>query len=238
MKIEILYPEIANLYGDMANIRYLAECTGAEVINTHLKEAPKFVSDDIDLVYMGCTTEKGQSLIRDAFRPYVNALMKRNEDGKLTLFTGNSFEIFGEYIENEDGSRERMLGMLPIYAKRKMMNRYNSLYLGKIEDMEIIGFKSQFTHVYVIAGNHLDPLFETTRGAGLSPEVTGEGVRIGNFMATYVLGPILVMNGPFNKYIQKLMGITNPSLVFEEAEMDVYNTRLAEFSEPTRGFIY
>ena len=235
MKIEILYPGVANLYGDLMNIRFLAQCMDATVFETGLKDKPRFMTEQIDLVYMGCTTEKGQSLIRDAFAPWMEGLRKRIDEGGVTLVTGNALEIFGSAIENEDGSREEMLGLYDTLAKRQMMKRYNSLYLGKIDDLEIIGFKSQFSHSY---GGSTKPLFETTRGAGLNPDIMGEGVRIGNFMATYVEGPLLIINPLFNKYVQRLMGVENPQIAYEEAAMDVYQTRLSEFKEPTRGFIY
>ena len=59
-KIEILYPEICNLYGDLYNIEYLTRSNLIEVIRTSLKERPAFVDQDIDLVYMGTTTERAR----------------------------------------------------------------------------------------------------------------------------------------------------------------------------------
>ena len=44
MKIELLYPEIANLYGDLFNVEYLSRCCGAEVVETSLKESPRFLT--------------------------------------------------------------------------------------------------------------------------------------------------------------------------------------------------
>lgn len=235
MKIEVLYPELCNLYGDLQNAEYLARSSGAEIVKTALGEAPRFVSEDIALVYMGGTTEKGQSLVRDAFRPYADALMARTEKGGVTLITGNALEIFGEYIENEDGTREEMLGVFPLHADRHMMNRYNSLYLGEAEGMKIVGFKSQFGHSY---GDNGAGLFTTIRGAGLNPDKPAEGLREKNLMLTYLLGPLVILNPPFARYLLTLMGVENPTLAFEDAAMDVYETRLAEFSEPTRGFLY
>jgi hypothetical protein len=235
MKIEILYPELCNLYGDLMNAEYLARCCGAEIIKTSLKDKPKFVSEDVALVYMGGTTERGQSIVRDTFRPYVDALKERTEKGGVTLITGNAMEIFGEYIQNEDGSKEEMLGIYKTHAERHMMNRYNSLYLGEIEDMKIVGFKSQFAHSF---GDNGDGFIKTIRGAGLNPDVKEEGIRDKNLMMTYLLGPIMILNPPLAKYTLKLMGVENPTLQFEDTAMDVYETRLAEFSQPERGFIY
>lgn len=235
MKIEILYPELCNLYGDLMNAEYLARCCGAEIVRTSLKDEPQFVTERVDLVYMGTTTERGQELVRDALRPWLSALNERTAAGGVTLITGNALEIFGEYIENEDGSRVPMLGEFPIHSDRHMMSRYNSLYLGKLEDMDIVGFKSQFGHSY---GDNGDGLFMTTRGAGLNPDAKAEGLRRVNFMATYLIGPVVIVNPPFAKYILKLMGVPEPALEFEETAMEVYTARLSDFSQPERGFIY
>lgn len=235
MKIEVLYPELCNLYGDLANAKYLARSSGAELIRTGLHDTPRFLTEDIALVYMGGTTEKGQCLVRDAFAPHLPDLVRRTDAGGVTLITGNALEIFGEYIENEDGSREAMLNLFPIHAERHMLSRYNSLYLGKLGEMDIVGFKSQFGHSQGLNG---DGLFQTVRGAGLNPGVKAEGVRRDNLMLTYLLGPLVILNPPFAKYLLGLMGVAEPTLAFEEAAMDVYTHRLAQFSEPDRGFIY
>lgn len=235
MKIEVLYPELCNLYGDLANAEYLARSGGAELIKTPLTAAPRFLTEDIAMVYMGGTTERGQVIVRDAFAPHLEGLVKRTEAGGLTLITGNAMEIFGEYIEDEDGSREAMLNLFPFHADRHFMNRYNSLYLGKFEDMDIVGFKSQFGHSY---GINSEPLFQTVRGAGINPTEKAEGIRRGNLMATYLIGPLVMLNPPFAKYLLRLMGVEEPVLAFEEAAMDVYTHRLEQFSQPDRGFIY
>lgn len=235
MKIEILYPELCNLYGDLANAAYLARSCGADTVKTALAEEPRFITEDVALVYMAGTTERGQSIVRDAFKPYLDGLIRRTEAGGVTLLTGNAMEIFGQYIQNEDGSAENMLGLFPIHSDRHLMARYNSLYLGKLEDMDIVGFKSQFGHSY---GDNGPGLFTTTRGAGLNPDRAAEGVRQKNLMATYLIGPLAVLNPPFAKYLLRLMGVSDPHLAFEDAAMDVYTHRVRQFSEPERGFLY
>jgi hypothetical protein len=57
-------------------------------------------------------------------------------------------------------------------------------------------------------------------------------------MATYVLGPLLILNPPFAKYLLELLGAGGRPLVFEEAAMEAYRLRLEEFRDPKRGFIY
>ncbi len=235
MKIEILYPEVCNLYGDLMNGEYIARSCGAEIVRTSLGEEPAFARDDVALVTIGTTTERGQELARDALSKYVTALENRVDAGGVTLVTGNALEIFGESIETDSGREIPMLGMFPIHSQRHFMDRYNSLYLGKFRDMDIVGFKSLFGHSY---GDNGAGLFTTVRGAGLNPETKAEGLRRGNFMATYLTGPLLVLNPPFARYVMSLMGAEDAAPLFEDAAMDVYRTRVAEFSEPNRGFLY
>ena len=66
MKIEVLYPEVANLYGDLENLTYLKKsCPEIEIVETHLTDEPLFVSEKPDLVYMGTMTESAQLLVSE-----------------------------------------------------------------------------------------------------------------------------------------------------------------------------
>ncbi len=232
MKIEILYPEIANLYGDLENPKYLARSCGAELVFTALGDTPAFVNEDISLVYLGSTTEKGQLLIRDALLPYSEALHKRVNNGGVTLITGNAVELFGEYIEDENGIKQKMLSWFPTYAKRDILHRYNSFCVGSFKDIKIVGFQSKFSHIY---GENKHPLFNLERGGGNNPDESAEGFRINNFMATCLLGPLMILNPFFAKYMLGVMGAPGATkLAFEEAAMDAYYTRLDEFFDSRR----
>lgn len=236
MKIEILYPEICCLYGDLMNIEYLSRCIPeAEIIRTSLKVEPAFVSGDVDMICLCSMTERAQELVLTALRPYKERIETLIAGGTIFLITGNALEIFIKYIENEDGSRLEPLGIFDLTAKRRMNDRYNALYLGKFFDIDIVGFKSQFAHAY---GDGADGLFETVRGAGRNPETKPEGIRKNNFMATYVLGPLLILNPPFTKYILELLGVKDRPLLFEAATLDAYKLRVSEFTDPKRGFDY
>ena len=237
MKIEVLYPEVCNLYGDLMNIEYLRRsCSEIEVIKTSLKEPPLFASETPALIYMGSMSEQAQELVIEALTPYKARIKELIEGGTAFLITGNALEIFIRSIEEENGNSIPCLGLFEFTAKRRMMNRYNSLYLGKLDDMDIVGFKSQFTHAY--GSNENSYLFETVRGDGLNPQTKWEGIRKNNFMSTYVIGPLTVLNPPFAKYLLRLVGVEEPVLAFEKAAYDVYQLRLAEFQNPNTGFKY
>lgn len=63
MKVEVLFPEICNLYGELENIKYLKKsCPHIEVIETAINDRPLLVSETPDLIYMGTMTESSQQL--------------------------------------------------------------------------------------------------------------------------------------------------------------------------------
>ena len=237
MIIEVLFPEICNLYGDLFNAEFLRRsCREVELVNTSFKSEPLFLTEKPDMIYMGCTTERGQEMVAGKILPYKDRIVKLIDNGALFFLTGNAGELFGTHIEQENGENIECLGIFPIFSKRRMMKRYNSLYIGKFDGMDIVGFKHQFSHSY--GDNSECYLFETTRGDGLNPGVKNEGIRRNNFFSTYILGPILVLNPPLAKHILSRMGVSEPHLEFEEECFDAYKTRVKEFSEPSRGFLY
>ncbi len=237
MKVEILFPEICNLCGDLMNIRYLHQsCPELEIVETDLKSRPRFLDEDIALVYLGSTTEKGLSLVVDALTPVKEELLHKLDAGQLMLITGNTLDAFSEYAVDDQGWRLEGLGILPTHAEYHMMNRHNSFYLGKFQDMDIVGFKSLFGHTYGFPAG--EALFETVKGVGRNETTTEEGWRKNNLLATYLTGPLLVLNPPFTKYLLGLMGADCEKLAFEEAAMEAYRIRVAEFGEEGRDFHY
>ena len=262
MKIEVLFPEICNLYGDLANVRYLKACLPeAEIVETSLKDEPLFARERPDLIYMGTTTERGQLLAIEALRPYREMLEAAIEEGVNFLLTGNAGEIFAREIVEEGEKVADGLCLLDFSARRKARKRYNSLYLGEFippegasaagekaagekaagasdsEPLKIVGFKTVFGFGYGdLAGQ---ALFTTERGYAMNPDVKYEGIRRGNLFFTYIIGPFLILNPPFTRwFIAHVLGKTGIKLAYEEAAMDAYLTRLKEYSDPNTGFTY
>ena len=107
MKIEILYPEFCNLNGDMGNVKYLKKCLPeAEFIETAIEEEPAFCTqNDLSLIYMGTLSERSQEIVIKKLMPYKERIEELINMGQVFLFTGNSVEVLGEYIVNEDKSK-------------------------------------------------------------------------------------------------------------------------------------
>ncbi len=255
MKIEILYPEVANLYGDLGNIRYIRASLAQagrtlDLVETNFGGRPAFLDQpDIDLVYMGTVTESAQRLIIQELGRVKEEVRQAIEAGQRFLVTGNVLEVFGEGITDLD--RELLngaspetpaLGIFPFHTERKMLHRFNSLYIGAYapaendDPVKIVGFKSQFTQSYY--DGEIPPLFVTEKGPGFNPGVKEEGIRYKNFMATYIIGPLLVLNPWFTKELLREAGQGEVPLAHEQAAVDAYEARLKEYSEPDRGFYY
>lgn len=228
LKIEILFPEFCNLYGDISNMKYLKKCLpNANFIETAFDEEPTFIKEKVNFIYLGPMTESMQEKVITKLKPYKERIKELIEENVIFLATGNAIEIFGEYIENEDGSRIEALGIFNIYAKRDMLHRHNSTFIGKWEDIEIVGFKSQFTFGY---GDNKENYFaEVEKGIGLNKESNLEGIQKNNFVATYLIGPILILNPYFTKKLIQKMEIEEPKIAFEEDAIEAYNQRLEEF---------
>ena len=231
IKIEVLYPELGNLNGDIGNIRYLKKCIpDAEIIETSIMDEPSFLKqDDISLVYMGTLSETSQEIVIQKLLPVKEKIRSLIQSGMLFLFTGNSIEVLGNYIEKDDGTKIDALKIFDIYAKQHMLSRHNSLFLGKYKDIEIVGFKSQFTMLY--GNNESNYFMQANMGIGINEGTKLEGIHQNNFFATYVIGPFLILNPYFTLELLKLMKVENPKLAFENEIIEAYNVRLAKFHE-------
>ena len=206
-RIEVLFPEFCSLFADSSNIRYLEKCLpDAEFVFTSYMDEPLFVKEQPDLIYMGAMTESAN----------------------------NAVEIFGQYIENEDGSKIEALDLYPIYAKRDMMHRFNCLVRGHFDDIEIVGFKTQFTMAYGETEKY--PFIHVDKGTGMNKGTANEGIRDHNFFATYLVGPFLILNPLFTKYLLNDVMKLDAKLAFEPVIMQAYERRVKEFNDPKTEF--
>lgn len=231
MIIEILYPEFCNLYSETSNTKYLQCCLPeAEFVFTEYNDEPAFVTKNVNLIYLGAMTEHSQEMIIKKLMPYKDRIIELIESDVPFLATGNALELFGSYIENEDGSKIEALGIFDFYAKRDMMNRFNCLMMGQFNDITILGFKTQFTFAY--SNEFKNPFITVEKGTGMNPDSKVEGIWYHNFYGTYLVGPFLVLNPKFTLYLLEKMGVDNPKLAFPDVINEAYERRLAEFVNP------
>lgn len=238
MKIELLYPELSTLYGDIANIKILSECSeNCEIIDTNIGSTPRFIqSNDVNLVYRGTMTEKAQVIMLCELFKYKKEIINSIEAGQHMLFTGNSLELLGSRIIDSEGETIECLDIFHHHARRDLLKRYNSLYVGEFNDTKIVGYKSQFTKSYY--DYKYEPLFNTVRGMAFNDETSAEGIRYKNFMSTYLIGPLLILNPDFTIWLANEIGIKNPEFPNEKVAREAYEFRLNEYLDPSTGFSY
>ena len=235
MRVEILFPEVANLAGDSQNGVYLRETLpDASFTHTALIETPLFVSETPDLIYIGSMTERTQRKAIEKLTPYKARLQELIENGTVILATGNAGEIFMKKIEYVAEKIEvEALGILDLTVKTDWFHRFNGKVLGRFEDIEIVGFRSQFSFVY--GDTSSIPFVHVERGIGYNPESNLEGVRYHNLFCSSLVAPLLPVNPLFTEYLVKLAGADVPAAFRAEA-MDAYEQRLKEFRDPETVF--
>ena len=79
-----------------------------------------------------------------------------------------------------------------------------------------------------------DPLqIVVVKGFGSDLKSRQEGIHYKNFFGTHLLGPLLIQNPPFTRYLLELLGVGRP-LPFEQEVTEAYAYRLKEFHDPMR----
>ena len=92
--------------------------------------------------------------------------------------------------------------------------------------MKLVCFNFEFSQVN--GDNSANALATVSYGTGINSKSKLEGVRINNFFSTAIVGPFLLMNPGFVKYLMKLLGIENPELKYEPVIMAAYERRRAD----------
>lgn len=229
MIIEMLYPEIASLYGEKGNLDLLKLCFPDAIIKmTMLNDEPYFVKHEVDLIVMGPTTEEFQKIIIKRLNPYIDRIQTLICENIHFWMTGNAMDIFGAYIEDEEGNRVLGLGLFDYHACLYRPKRFNSYVLGKIEDMEVVGFKSQFSQIFP---SQIQSWFKVDRGFGLNEKTMDEGIKLNNFIGTQCLGPFWILNPDFTLQYFKTLGYLKAELPYHAEMLEAYRQRILEFKD-------
>jgi lipid II isoglutaminyl synthase (glutamine-hydrolysing) len=231
MIIEVMYPRVAQLFGDQGNIDYLKRCLPqAHFRYCDLNSTPYFAHHSVDMIIIGPSSERVQRLMIEHLLPYRERILSLIEQGVIFLITGTSFDIFGQHIQSDEGQKHSALNLFEFTVVQDRLKRFNSFMLGQHKGMELVGFKSQFTRVY--PKSDLPAMMKMVRGEGYYPQALYEGIHRNNFYATQMLGPILILNPFFTIQLLKLLGLKNVKLPFHEALIHAYQKRLQEFNNP------
>lgn len=203
MKIKLLhlYYDILNLYGEYGNVVVLKkhlEDQGYEVIVDK-----KSIGDYIDFskysfIYMGCGTERNLDTVLKDIKQYKKDIQKAIDNEVIFLLTGNSFEMLGKKIDDEDG-----LGIFDYETKRKKERLTSDvIFQSKYLKNKVVGFINMMTEMR----RNTIPLFNKVDfGIGENNENKQEGIKFKNVYGTHISGPILARNPELLKQLVVLI---------------------------------
>ena len=69
---------------------------------------------------------------------------------------------------------------------------------------------------------------EVEKGIGINKESKLEGIKKNNFIGTYLIGPLLILNPLFTKKILEMLGVDG-EVALKEETMAAYEERIKEF---------
>lgn len=194
MKILHLYYDMMNLYGDYANLLILERCLsdlGQKVEIHTLSMGEKKDISGYDMYFMGAGTERKQKRVLEELKTYAEPLKRAQNEGKVFLFTGNSFELLGKSLKDTDGKDYECLGLFP-YETAEGNRRIVGDALGScpLFPEAVVGFMNKCSKTIGVK----IPLFTLKMGFGNEANCSGEGVYDKNFFGTHLTGPILMKN--------------------------------------------
>ncbi len=194
MKILHLYHDMMNLYGDYANLLILERALRDLGQTVELHTLSMGEEKDIagyDLYYMGAGTERKQKLALESLRPYAGALKKAYEEGRLFLFTGNSFELMGKTLADAKGQVYECLGIFDfetVESDRRIVG--DCLGSCSLFEEPVVGFMNKCSKTTGVK----TPLFTLKMGYGNDADRSGEGIYDKTFFGTHLTGPLLMKN--------------------------------------------
>ncbi|HZK28709.1 MAG TPA: hypothetical protein VFD19_00655 [Clostridia bacterium] len=228
MRIEILYGELANLLGEHGTQSLLAQTFGEDkLIRTHFPELPQFLVEDVDFVYMGPMTEQTQRLVLDLWRDKKDLFAKAITRDTVFFFAGNALDLVGRSIRYEERETVEALGLYPFDTLCRRYDRQNEIVCATFNEMPLTGFRSQFTTHTGDAGAF--PFLVVEQGSGMNKDIQTEGIHDRNFFATSLLGPFLILNPSFTKWLLARIGF-HGTLPHEAALVDAERIRLEDLA--------
>ena len=202
-KIAHLYYDLMNLYGENGNLRYFLKKLEEQDIKVEihfLTVGDKIDLEKYDFYYMGMGSEENQVIVLEDFLQYKEAIEKAIADHKFFLMTGNALELFGKRIEYLDGSFKEALKIFDFKCRENKERIVGEQYFETdLISEKVIGFQNRMC----LMSDNAYPLFKVITGNSYDLVAETEGIHKDNFMATYLLGPLLVRNPYPTEYFVK-----------------------------------
>ena len=203
MKIKIahLYYDLLNLYGEQGNILALTNAFNKQKINVtvdllSIEDNKKF--NKYDIIYIGSGSEENLLLALNDLKKDTQEIKEYIKKDKYFISTGNSKDLFGKFIQINN-SKYKALNIFDYYSKQNPVRIVGESIMGFKDLPPIVGFQNRAC----VMQNNYNHLFSVINGYADNYKSSYEGYRENNFLATYLIGPLLIRNPHFTDYIVK-----------------------------------
>lgn len=207
IKILYLYPDILDLYGDIGNIKvleYRAKKRNIKVqIDTYSIGDPEPDFTSYDIVFSGGGADNEQKILSKDLIKHKKQIKKAISNGVFFLLICGSYQLFGKYYKDVDGTIIPGLEIFNYYTeaindrKKRCIGNIviNAIISGK--EIKIIGFENHGGQTYEVK----DTFGEVIYGNGNKFNDKNEGFMKKNVIGTYLHGPLLSKNPDLADYI-------------------------------------
>lgn len=204
-----LYYDLLNLYGESGNIKALKK----HLEEQNIKVIVKFLSiqdelniKEYDFIYIGAGTEENQKLALKHIMQYKKQMNEAIQNGTFIMVTGNALDLFGKYIIDKEQKKHKALNCFHYFTKQEQFRIVGEILATcSFVKKPIIGFQNRSSVMKEVKEENL---FQLIKGTGYSPTEKQEGITYNHFYGSYTIGPILVRNPDFLKYIIKQLVIS------------------------------
>jgi CobQ-like glutamine amidotransferase family enzyme len=200
LRIGHLYPDAMNIYGDIGNVRALAQRAqwrGIDVEIVPLQPGPADL-ERCDLLFMGGGQDRDQSRIfRDFATHKRTSLIRAVDAGAAVLAVCGGFQLLGHAYVNADGRELEGLGLLDLHSRAGSDRWIGNVAIEpdaslRLTPDTLVGFENHGGRTFL--GSGLRPLGRVVVGGGNNGQDGGEGVLAGRVIGTYLHGSLLPKN--------------------------------------------
>lgn len=204
INIAHLYYDLMNLNGEAGNIMALKshfENQGLKVNISLLTTNDKIDFNKYDIYYMGSGSKENKLIVINDILKYKKDIELAIKNNNYFIITGNALDLFGKYIEEENGHKIKCLDMFKYHTKEIDPEESivgEQIFKSSFINENIIGFQNRQN---IMINKDENNLFTVINGTGYEKGSNEEGYLFNNFYGTYLLGPLLIRNPYFTDYL-------------------------------------
>ena len=195
--VDVLYPDLLNLYGDRGNARALVrrcEARGIDAAVRRVDIGDEWDDAGCDIVLVGGGQDREQRRVEADLLRRGGQLRDWRDSGGVALAVCGGYQLFGRSYRGIDGEIMEGVGVFDMVTVH--LGPSVSRCVGNVaalwEGETLVGFENHGGRSYLNAGQAA--LAEVVAGFGNNGGDGSEGARVGNCFGTYLHGAVLPNN--------------------------------------------